>query len=174
MLKYGCSFRWVQWKYAPGHQQRLCWFDYGDIVWHRYHVTAIKQGMFYRRRRLASRWYPSHTGQTETKPTIKANFLMNRQLSATDNVAEDTVKPAGFMSVSFRIRFGTESPDLIGVSVWPVWLGYDVFVIDGLWRVVMLRIYQRKLGKVQDWKPVSYKSYLIKMILSICTFNFWP
>ena len=78
MLKYSCSVRWVQWKYAPGHQQRLCWFDYGDIVWHRYHVTAIKQGMFHRRRRLASRWYHSHTGQTETKPTIKANFLMNR------------------------------------------------------------------------------------------------
>ena len=40
------------------------------------------------------------------------NFQWIGQLLATNNVAEDTEKPIGLMSRSFRVRFGMESPDL--------------------------------------------------------------
>ena len=61
-------------------------------------------------------------GRLNNTPVTPAKLTRNRQkpqsfqwidpLSATDNVAEDTVKPVGFMSESFRVRFGMESPDL--------------------------------------------------------------
>ena len=33
-------------KEAPGHQQPPCWFDFGYIVCHRYHVAFTKQTIF--------------------------------------------------------------------------------------------------------------------------------
>ena len=57
-----------------------------------------------------------YTPVTPAKPTRNQqkpqSFQWIGQLSATDNVAEDTVKPVGFMSGSFWVRFGMESPDL--------------------------------------------------------------
>ena len=59
---------------------------------------------------------PPHTPVTPAKPIQNRqkpqNFQWIGQLSATDNVAEYTVKPVGFMSGSLRVRFGIESPDL--------------------------------------------------------------
>ena len=64
--------------------------------------------------------YPSHTGQINQHKTDKKtpNFQWIGQLSATDNVAEDTVKPVGFMLGSLRVRFGMESPDLRPIDNW--------------------------------------------------------
>ena len=66
---------------------------------------------------LQSALTPYHyTPVTPAKPTRNRqktqNFQWIVQLSATDNVAEDTVKPVGLMSGSLRVRFGMESPDL--------------------------------------------------------------
>ena len=52
---------------------------------------------------------PAKPTRNRQKPQ---NFQRVGQLSAADNVAEDTVKPVGFMSGSFRVRFAMESPDL--------------------------------------------------------------
>ena len=65
---------------------------------------------------LLAYYFLSYTPVTPAKPTRNRqktqSFQWISQLSATDNVAEDTVKPVGFMSGSFRVGFGMESPDL--------------------------------------------------------------
>ena len=58
--------------------------------------------------------YQHDTPVTPAKPTRNRqnpqNFQWIGQLSAIDNVAEDTVKAVGFMSGSSRVRFGMDRP----------------------------------------------------------------